>query len=201
MDPVTMTVFFKGIAMILAILGGVLAILFGYKLFDRGIGQNSDDAQFEFGKVKISVKSVGGVLMGTSFLWVYAGVLLSPNLEKTGEDYRIFSFQIAGIEALIPSFSMFVSADSPEDLLGNSELLAEYFSRGFENSSLAAHTLLNGESSTFFPGSVVVLTDDGDIRLATRLASDEAQALVYFETDYENGILTFIPANVEPAPE
>lgn len=83
MDPITLTVVFKGLGMLLVITGGIWIARYGFHLYKDGAGHGRDQAAFEFGELKIKAHSVGSVVMSTAFLWAFAGVL-----PKYGEKWR-----------------------------------------------------------------------------------------------------------------
>jgi len=85
MDPVCLTIIVRGIGMIVAIVGGILVARYGFILYRDGIGAGRDGMAFEAGKVKIKARSIGSVIMVTAFMWVWAGVLLGPNLKNKVE--------------------------------------------------------------------------------------------------------------------
>ena len=199
MDPVTLTVLFKGIGLILALLLGFGIAYLGFLLYRDGAGLGRDKVAFEVGSVKVKAYSVGSVVMATAFMWAWLGVFISPNLEKTGNDYKITSFVAEGLEASIPSFSMLVSADSYRNILGNRDNVAAVFAAGFEQNSISDRILMNGTVPEYIPGSVRSYPDDRMIRITTRLVGDDKKALVLFQQDYANGLLTFTPTEVKLA--
>lgn len=97
MNEIALTVIFKGIGMLSAIVGGILIARWGVHLYKDGVGSNKDHAGFEVGPIRIKTKSVGSVVMSTAFLWAYAGVLLSPNIDKDGEKYQVTSINASDI--------------------------------------------------------------------------------------------------------
>ena len=53
MDPITLTIAFKGIGMLAAIGGGIWVARYGFHLYKDGTGSNRDRAAFEIGPVKM----------------------------------------------------------------------------------------------------------------------------------------------------
>lgn len=94
MDPIVLTVAFKGVAGILAILIGFLVARYGFHLYKDGVGAGRDSAAFSAGKIQIRAQSVGSVVMGTAFLWAWAGVFVSPSLNKTGSDWVVSEVKV-----------------------------------------------------------------------------------------------------------
>ena len=70
--------------------GGVFALWFGYRLFDRPKGQSGVSGEISFGSFKATAKSVGAVVMITACFWGMLAYLaapkfqgVQPNLPKT----------------------------------------------------------------------------------------------------------------------
>jgi hypothetical protein len=93
MKPEILIIIFKGVGMVMAFIGGIIIANYGYRLFKNGAGHKRDLIVFEYQSFKLTAHSVGSIVMASAFLWAWAGVLLSPNLERKNDSIRIFSFQ------------------------------------------------------------------------------------------------------------
>jgi hypothetical protein len=89
MDPVVVAVFFKGTGTLLAMVFGFLIARYGYLLFRDGAGHGRDRVAIELGSLRLRAHSVGAIVMSTAFLWAWAGVSLSPSIQKVGDDWTV----------------------------------------------------------------------------------------------------------------
>lgn len=79
MEPITLTILFKGIGMLLSIFAGLMTIRYGFHLYKDGAGSGKDHLAFELGNIKFTAHSVGSVVMSTAFLWGFIAMSMSPN--------------------------------------------------------------------------------------------------------------------------
>lgn len=203
MDPITLVVVFKGFGMLLVITGGIWIARYGYHLYQDGAGHGRDQAAFEFGKLKIKAHSVGSIVMSTAFLWAFAGVLLSPNLEKNGDAIRIYSMNTpAGeVEALA------LTTKSAPPSAGNSDdekwkaLLGVAIAETKKKRGSSPLASLNGkEASIDIEGLKVTVTKrgTGTVLLATQVTADGKTATLAYEPMLNKGSVTFVPNAVSP---
>ncbi len=197
MDPVILTVVFKGIATLLVIIFGFLIARYGFHLYKDGVGSSRDRAAFEVGSVKIKAQSVGSVIMGTAFLWAWAGVAISPNLEKKGEDWKVsfsapdVSFKSLTVATSLPSADEKIRTD-PEEL--KKLFVVALRSREF---SKAERIKLNGKLATFDPESIRSLkSETGQYLVTTDIKTEERTATLAFEPKFQNKQVIFVPAGI-----
>jgi|GEM_PF-3821904 len=74
------TLLFKAILAFTLAYGGIRSMIFGVQLYREEIGLTDEKAKITFGKVEFKVGKVGSVLIGTSFLWAMASVIVIPEL-------------------------------------------------------------------------------------------------------------------------
>lgn len=201
MDAITLTVVFKGLGMLLAIAGGIWIARYGYHLYKDGAGHGRDQAAFELGKIKIKAHSVGSIVMSTAFLWVFAGVLLSPNIEKRGDTIRIYSLStpVGELEALA------LTAKSPKSLsvMPDEEKLKVLLGEAVTDTSRKVSlplARLDGKPATIDTASIkTVPSETGDLQLWTTITSEGKTASLKYEALLNKGNVTFVPAGLGPA--
>ena len=200
MDPITLTVAFKGLGMLLVIAGGIWIARYGYHLYKDGAGNGRDQAAFELGKLKMKAHSVGSVVMSTAFLWAFAGVLLSPNMEKKGDDIRIYSMSTpAGeLEALalttksVAPLSLKLDSEKLKALLG--EAAADTRRKGAP--PLAR---LDGKPASIDMANIkAVPSSSGNLQLWTQITAGDKSASLKYEAMVNKGTVTFVPAGSGP---
>jgi hypothetical protein len=199
MDPVILTVLFKGIGMLLAIGGGILIARYGFHLYRDGAGSGRDRAVFEVGPVKIKAYSVGSIVMASAFLWAWAGVVLSPNLDKKGGEIRVYSFTTP--EMSLSSLAVEVSTPkTAQAIQNNPEELKKLFETALVNTETSkAHKYLelNGKRATYELKSISALrAETGQYLVTTDIKAGEKTATLTFEPKVEEGRVVFIPTGV-----
>jgi hypothetical protein len=129
----------KGTGMLLLIAGGLFALAWGYRLFRDGAGHGPESLALEVGDLRFSARSVGSVVMATAAFWAWAGVYISPNLEREKDTLRIYSFETSGVKIETPELATLWTAQQL---------------KGWNHQELSAHlsTLLKDEG----PSSVRV---------------------------------------------
>jgi hypothetical protein len=104
MDATTLVITIGGAAMLLLILGGVLALYFGYRVFRAGVVL-PEKAQIKLGKMQASGQGVGSVLMITAVAWAYAGVLAGPKFTNLGGRTEVVAFNTDKGKITAPTFT------------------------------------------------------------------------------------------------
>lgn len=202
MDSITLTVVFKGLGMLLVIAGGIWIARYGFHLYKDGAGYGRDQAAFELGKLKIKAHSVGSVVMSTAFLWAFAGVLLSPNMEKNGDTIRVYSLRTpAGeLEALalttrsvdLPSIKS--DPEKLKALLG--EAVVDTRRKEGSSSPLAR---LDGKPASIDISSIKAIpSGTGDFLLWTQVTAEGETVALKYEATLDKGSVTFIPVALGP---
>ncbi len=198
MDAVTLAVAFKGVAALFAIVFGFLIARYGFHLYKDGAGSGRDRAAFEAGPIKIKAQSAGSVIMGTAFLWAWAGVAISPNLEKRGDDWKVtFATPELDIKSLTVSASL---SSTDEKIKHDPEELKKLLGAALRNreSSKGGRTVkLNGKLATFDPKSIRSLrSETGQYFVTTDIKTDERTTTLAFEPKFRDSQVIFIPAGI-----
>ena len=83
MTELTTYMLIKGTLSLLLICGGIYALKKGFELYITGVGLKSDSlslsSENKIGKINISLKRVGTVVMLTSVIWASLGYFSIPN--------------------------------------------------------------------------------------------------------------------------
>lgn len=199
MDPISITVIFKGIGMLTAIACGLWIARYGFHLYKDGAGTGRDQAAFEVGPVKLKAHSVGSVVMASAFLWAWAGVALSPNLDKKGDDIRVYSFNTPDMR--VSSLEVETDSRIADSVLRNDPgKLKDLLKEALVNSDISeARPIveLNGKPATYDLHSIQALkSESGEVFLTTRVEGDGKAGTLAFEPKIENGRIRFVPAAV-----
>lgn len=202
MDPIILTVTFKGIGMLLAIIGGILIARYGFHLYKDGAGSGRDRAAFEVGPVKIKAHSVGSVVMATAFIWAWAGVVLSPNLDKKGEEWRVYSFKTP--EMSLKSLAVSAALIKPDEAIKSKpEELKKLLGFALANSeTLRAGKVveLNGKPAVYDLQSIRALKSESGLYLVTMdIKTENKTATLAFEPKVQGNRVVFVPTGVGAA--
>lgn len=205
MDPVTITVIFKGFGMVLIILVGGLAVHYGFRLYRDGAGSGKDHYAIEVGPIKATANSVGSVVMATGFLWAWAAVAISPNLDKKGDEVRVYSFETPAGEltsrelvAQIPKFSIShdVKDDNPPSLtLDEIKRLLQNAVKAEEAKKGKSVVSLAGMPATIDFGTLAATKDNkGEVHLTADVKSATKTEEISFQARVNEKKLIFVPA-------
>lgn len=202
MDPVTLTIAFKGIGMLGIIAGGILIARYGFHLYRDGAGSGRDKTVIEAGPIKVTAHSVGSVVMATAFLWAWAGVAISPSLDKKGDDVRVYSFNTpsGAVEsrALAAPASSAASSvqENPQELKA---LFREAIEKGEQKHTEGLAALAGVPASYDLSSVTTTIGDTGTYMLNARLRAGDKSAIVAFEAKTEGNQVIFVPASVSQA--
>jgi hypothetical protein len=86
----TITLFMYWSIALLLIFGGIFSLKKGFRLIQSGNGANHERSSITLMKIKISVGSIGALVMVTAFLWGWAAKTCMPSYSKT-KDTEIIS--------------------------------------------------------------------------------------------------------------
>lgn len=199
--------------MLLAIIGGILVARSGFHLYRDGAGHGRDHAAFEVGPIRMKAHSVGSVVMASAFLWAWAGVALSPNLDKNGNNFRIYS-QIPDRYTVSPAIldiSMPLpgnetpnsSSNVPNTPFDEENLLKEALEKS--NASKSEFPLtLNGKRAVFDTNNVKLRTEPTSERyfFTATLENGENSVPINFYTQIKDSRVFFVPqlfgVDIEP---
>lgn len=209
MEPVSLIIILKSFAMILALTAGIVQSYYGFYLYKNGVGSRRDEAVFKVGPVKLKARSVGSIVIATSFLWAYAGVKLSPNFKKKGDDIRIYSFKGEGgflttttFAANVPKsdsglLAVLFQKGQARQGIGSPEELKKLFEVAIEKSVKKpdkSYVELNGELATFDLESTEALKAGTDeYLLAARVKTNNYSAAITFRSELKGGTILFVP--------
>ncbi len=192
--------------MLAAFLGGIIIARYGFLLYRDGAGTGRDQAGFELGPIRVKAHSVGSIVMATAFLWAWAGVSITPNLERKGEEIRIYSFKTpAGVKIKTQAFTAKAFTESPNS--SYEEAMSEVqLTKAFVINTLRKHgdtyIEINGESGSIAPKSVNVRrSPSGRYLLSATVKSLNNSATVVYEPKKQDGHIVFTPIDIEPSNE
>lgn len=196
MDPILLTVAFKGIGMLVAIGGGIQIARYGFRLYKDGAGSGRDRAAFEVGPVKMKAYSVGSVVMASAFIWVWAGVALSPNLDKKGDEWRVYSFKTP--EMSLDGLAVAAPLPKPNAAIkSNPDELKKIF--GFaltKTDAMKAGKViqLNGKPAAYDLQSIRAFkSESGEYLVTTDIKTEDKAAALAFEPKVQNDRVIFVP--------
>lgn len=201
MDPILLTVLFKGTGMTLAILGGIVIAWYGYRLYKDGAGHGRDQIGFELGKIKAKANTVGSVVMSTAFMWAALGWMLSPNMEKKGDTIRVYSMTTpAGdLKALALSTKSPANPSEKSDPEKLKVLFSEAIANTRKGSSVPLATLDGKPASIDTSGITTELTGAGEKVFFMPITAGTKKASLRYEALLIDGSVTFVPAGVDLA--
>jgi len=155
-------------------------------------------AALEVGLVKIKAQSVGSVIMSTAFLWAWAGVAISPNLDKKGGDWKVsfstpdLSLKSLSVATSLPSTDEKVKSD-PEEL----RKLFAVALRNQESSKAEGLVQLNGKRATIDAQSIASLkSETGQYLVTTEIKTKDRTATLAFEPKFQSDRVIFVPTGV-----
>lgn len=197
MNPETLTILFKGMGMLLALVGGILVARYGYHLYRDGAGHGRDEAGFEVWNVRVKAHSVGSVVMSTAFLWGLLAVWLSPNLERAGDTVRVYSLQAPGGNVEVRELAANAEAE-PKTVTSDPArlkvLLTEAVANTNQTPPLAPLATLDGKPAVIDVLSIkAVPGESGSLLLWTLIHSDGKSASIQYQPKEEKGKVTFVP--------
>jgi hypothetical protein len=195
MAPETLTILVKGCGMILAMFGGIYVARYGFLLYKSGAGAGRDSVAFEISSIRIKAHSVGSAAICTAFLWVWAGVALSPNLEKEKDSVHVYSFSVSGNEVEAESIlapvqvSYQARPENPEDLVKNFRTAIT------SKTSIGNYALkINGEPAKYDPNSIgIESAHSGEYMLTAKAETASSSVNLSFKPVMSGKQLTFIP--------
>lgn len=198
MKPETLTIIIKGVGMALAFIGGIAIARYGFRLYKDGAGMKRDLAVFEFRSFKLKAHSVGSIVMATAFLWAWAGVALSPNLEKENGRIHVYSFQSPQykVEAEPVVSTVYASNRLVES---DPQQAKRIFRDAINRESFGQKRLLrlNNQPARFDLSSIgVKQTEHGGYLVTAKVKSGSAWASLAFEPTNLCGQLAFVPKGV-----
>lgn len=88
-NAVLVTILVRAALAALLVLGGVLALYFGYRLYRTGAGLAADDTKIETKQIKINLRNVGAGVMLTAVAWAGLGYLTTPSFKSAGGDVTV----------------------------------------------------------------------------------------------------------------
>jgi len=91
-DPAVITIISKSILCVLLVLGGILSIVYGYRVFRHHTDATRSRMVLNMTGVKITAEGAGVVIAAQAIAWAWLGVHVSPNYEASREQTKVFSF-------------------------------------------------------------------------------------------------------------
>lgn len=199
MEPETLTIIFKGIGMVLALFGGIAIGYYGFRLYKDGAGTGRGSAAFEVGPVKVKAHSVGSVVMATAFLWAWAGVALSPNLEKENDRIHVYSFHAPVYK--VEAESVVTTASASDWMIEKDpQKMMRVFREALRKRSPSKQykLKLNDQPAHYDLNSIKVeQTNYGNYFVTAKVKNESSWASLSFEPTNISGQLAFVPTGVE----
>jgi hypothetical protein len=90
-DPLLLVIIIRGVLSLLFIGAGIAALIIGWKLYVRGVGVTKDGTQMAFKRKKVTLKTVGSVVMATSVAWGYLAYLSLPRYKDRMHDIELMA--------------------------------------------------------------------------------------------------------------
>lgn len=198
MDPVTLTVTFKGVGMLAIIAGGILISRYGFHLYRDGAGTGRDKTVIEAGPIRVKAHSVGSVVMASAFLWAWAAVAISPSLDKKGDEVRVYSFNTPAGAVESRVLATHLPRERPASHVTPDELQV-LFREAVEKSSQRHPEgvgALSGTPAKFDPASLTVTSDEsGTYQINALLRAGQETALIEFDPEIHGREVLFVPSN------
>ncbi len=177
---------------------GFLIARYGFHLYKDGAGSGRDNAAFEAGPIKIKAQSVGSIIMGTAFLWAWAGVAISPRIDKTGDDWKVADTQSdLGLKDLTVSVPL---PNNNEKIRNDPEELKKLLSsalRRRESSPGIMVISVNNKPASFDPNSIRSLKSEaGYYLIITDFRTDKGKTTLAFEPKFQGDEVVFVPSGI-----
>lgn len=202
MSPELLVVAFKGLGMVFAIVGGLVIARYGFHLYRDGAGHGRDQAGFELGKLKIKAHTVGSVVMSTACLWAYVGVLLSPNMERNGDEIKIYSLGSPSGE--IQAQALIAKSSNPKGATADPEQLKALFAKAIANagqqSPTSALAKIDGKLGAIDLSTLKAIPDtNGDPYLWAKISVNGKSTSLKYQAMVDKGQVTFVPVQIAPS--
>jgi hypothetical protein len=175
MDPTMLVITIGGTAMLLLILGGVLAICFGYQLVKTGVA-GPEKALIKLGKFQASGQGVGSVLMVTAVAWAYFGVSIAPKFTNQNGRIEVVAFNTDKGKITAPTITvsgMLYVGTVKLDGQKIQTLFVEGAEKVAKNPSLNKDLSMGGSPATIDINDVSVSQKDGKVQVYTKLRSEK----------------------------
>lgn len=206
MDPATLTIFFKGVGMFLAIGAGIATVRYGYHLYKDGAGHGKDKIAFELGNISITASSVGSVVMSTAVLWGVIAINLSPSYLQNQDSVEVTSTQ--SIQNLKIPELISTPVLHPEQTLGNASelksiLAASHLAENETNWRVSGQHLTFGDATMRLSpdSSSYFRNEEGKAFVLVSLQrGDERARVVFSPTVNDFGQISFRPESVVVEP-
>jgi hypothetical protein len=199
MDPVSLALIIKGLATLGLILGGVMALRYGFRLYMDGTGTRQDSYTLEISGLKLKANSVGSVLMATAFAWAWAAVAMSPSLSQNGQSVQVYSFHTpeGDISSRVLTTRASASAASDPEELKALFRRAVTASEAHGNGSVVS---VHGEPASIDLASLKTTgASMGDFQLSALAQSQGQTTELLYQSRAAKGKVVFVPAKAEMA--
>jgi hypothetical protein len=88
------------------IAGGLFALAKGFRLVLEGKGKHKEESKIELFGLKVSVSSIGSLVMITAFMWGWAAKLALPSYKDQNVEIHALKTELSKNKAAIDSLSL-----------------------------------------------------------------------------------------------
>ena len=196
MNSAMLTVIVHGLLAIGLVIGGILALRYGFVLFREGPGTGRSAATISFGRAfKATANSVGAVLMITAVGWGFLAVTALPNYKSPQEQVAyIFNTPSGVVKA--PELSLAGAAWTAAH--GKGELLG-HFREVLNDANRRGHLApaISGQVGTFDSAKAYVRNVSGKITFEAPVQAGADSAALTYRAITRDGITVFRPEAAE----
>jgi hypothetical protein len=203
MEPTTLVIAIGGTAMLLLILGGVLALCFGYWLVKARIVA-PEKALIKIGKFQASGQGVGSILMITAVAWGYLASSIPPKFTNMNGRTEVVAFNTNKGKITAPIFAISgLSGVTYGDLtkMSSDQKIQTLFVDGAKsaakNPRLSKELSMWGYPAVLDLNNVYVLSKDGKIVVNTVLQSDNNSTPITFIAAKQGSQWVFTPDSLQ----
>jgi hypothetical protein len=201
MNPVSLALVIKGLGTLGLIIGGLMALRYGFHLYKDGIGTGKDQYALEVSGLKLKANSIGSVVMATAFAWAWAAVAMSPSLSQNGQNVQVYSFETPNGEVSSKVLAAHASADAASD----PEELKHLFRKavaGVEKSSEQSVVSVKGQPASLNLKTLEASSSSaGGFEISAHAATSSQSALLVYKPQVSKGRVVFIPAKAQAGPK
>jgi hypothetical protein len=116
-DPAIVAIVSKTILCSLLLLGGILSIVFGYRVFRHHAEAARSRMVLNVMGLKVTSEGAGAVIAAQAVAWAWFGFHASPNYVTTREETKVYSFVTSAGSVQAPALKAVTVRDvSPTDL-------------------------------------------------------------------------------------
>lgn len=182
-QPILATVYIRGALALLLGIGGIAALVYGFRLFrSRHRDASLPQIAFEFGSAKIHAHSTGPVVMATAVGWAMLAGWVCPSLKVSPTEtdvanssvFQVYSFPTQSGLVNAPA----VVATGSAAIREAPDLAAGTLRAHLDTAELTATATISGQPAHV--SQVNPVTSNGKTFLLTKFESNDATAVVRY---------------------